>query len=87
LFVDATDDGAGKFRVVVAPDPEEPPWPDATSLRQGVRAKGWLLFSEVQLGVELWRQINGFPPTRTVDKASGVPLPTSKKPRAPSDLK
>lgn len=59
-FVDATDSGAGKFRILVVPDPAEP-WPAARFLRQGVRAKGWVLLDQVTLGYELWRRINGFP--------------------------
>lgn len=64
-FVDATDDGHGRFRVVVLPDSEGPAedhWPDPRYLRQGVRASGWILLDEVSLGYELWRQFNGFPP-------------------------
>lgn len=62
LLVDATDDGAGKFRVLVEPDPNDEPWPSAQYLRQGVRANGWVLLDVVSLGYELWRQFNGFPP-------------------------
>lgn len=64
-FIDATDDGQGRFRVVVGPDlagPEVDRWPDPRYLRQGVRANGWVLLDEVSLGFELWRQFNGFPP-------------------------
>lgn len=61
-LVDATDDGSGRFRVVILPDPAEPSWPSRHYLRQGVRAKGWILLQQVTLGYELWRQINGFPP-------------------------
>ena len=71
-FVDATDDGEGRFRVVVLPDLEAPPedhWPAAQYLRQGVRANGWILLDEVRLGYELWRQFNGFPPV-----LSGAPV-------------
>lgn len=60
-FVDSTDDGKGKFRVVVVPDGSEP-WPSVRYLRQGVRANGWVLLGRVRLGYELWRQFNGFPP-------------------------
>lgn len=60
-FVDATDDGQGRFRVVIVPDPAEP-WPEDRYLRQGVRANGWILLNRVSLGYELWRQLNGFPP-------------------------
>ncbi len=62
-FVDATDDGRGKFRVLVAPDPNDEPWPETRYLRQGVRANGWLLLDEVSVAFELWRQLNGFPPS------------------------
>ena len=61
-LVDATDNGAGKFRVVVVPDEEDIPWPDYPYLRQGVRANGWVLLDMVPLGYEVWRRMNGFPP-------------------------
>jgi membrane fusion protein, adhesin transport system len=61
-FVDPSDDGKGKFRVVIVPDEGEP-WPDGRYLRQGVRAHAWVLLDRVRLGYELWRQFNGFPPT------------------------
>lgn len=63
LLVDAIDDGKGKFRVLVGPDPKDKPWPSTLYLRQGVRTKGWILLNTVPLGFELWRQFNGFPPT------------------------
>ncbi|MFO0760978.1 MAG: HlyD family efflux transporter periplasmic adaptor subunit [Byssovorax sp.] len=61
-IVDSSDDGEGRFRVVVTPDPDEPPWPQGNLLRQGTRANGWVLFDQVSLGYELWRTLNGFPP-------------------------
>lgn len=61
VAVDATDDGKGKFRILVQPD-EEHPWPEGALLRQGSRANGWVLLNTVGLGYEIWRQINGFPP-------------------------
>ena len=62
-FVDATDNGDGSFRVVVIPDEKDEPWPDAKYLRQGVRARAWFLLKEVTLGFEIWRRLNGFPPS------------------------
>lgn len=62
-LVDTTDDGTGRFRILVVPDPDDEPWPKADFLRQGARAKGFVLLDEVRLGYELWRQANGFPPT------------------------
>lgn len=60
-WVDAADNGQGKFRIVIVPDGDEP-WPSGAYLRQGTRANGWVLLSRVRLGFELWRQMNGFPP-------------------------
>lgn len=68
-LVDAADDGAGKFRVLVVPDGDEP-WPAARFLRQGVRAHGWVLLDSVSLGFELWRQFNGFPPSFPAESMS-----------------
>ena len=61
-FVDPTDNGNGKFRVMVVHMPGSPKWPDAQFLRQGVMTKGWLLLQEVSIGYELWRILNSFPP-------------------------
>jgi multidrug efflux pump subunit AcrA (membrane-fusion protein) len=62
LNVDSADNGQGKFRVLVEPNPNDDPWPSENYLRQGVRANGWVLLNQVPLGFELWRQFNGFPP-------------------------
>ena len=62
ITVDATDDGAGRFRIVVAADPSDDPWPGTRFLRQGVRAKAWVLLRTVPVWQEIWRQLNGFPP-------------------------
>lgn len=50
----------GKFRILVSPDPNDHPWPDA--LRVGGGTKTMLLLKDVSVGYELWRKINGFPP-------------------------
>ena len=62
-FVDAHSDGRGSFRVVVTPDADDALWPATRYLRQGARAKAWILLEQVRLGYELWRQFNGFPPS------------------------
>jgi multidrug resistance efflux pump len=77
ILVDATDDGTGRFRILVAPDPNDEPWPEGRYLRQGVRANGWVLLKQVKLGFELWRRFNGFPPTTT--KPSELPGAEGKK--------
>jgi len=62
MSIDAVDDGAGRFRIVIRPDPDDAPWPDTQYLRQGVRVKAWVLLRTVPLWQEVWRQLNGFPP-------------------------
>lgn len=49
------------YRVLVRPDPNEEPWPD--QLRIGSGVYGWAMLDEVPLWFELWRQLNGFPPS------------------------
>jgi membrane fusion protein, adhesin transport system len=68
-FVDATDDGSGRFRVVIVP---AEPWPANDYLRQGARAQGWVLMQRVSVGYELWRQFNGFPPSMPHADASAA---------------
>lgn len=68
-FVDPTDDGKGKFRVMVVPDESDGAWPSSRFLRQGSQARGWILLDRVSLGYELWRQLNGFPPRLPDEKA------------------
>ncbi|HEU4538466.1 MAG TPA: HlyD family efflux transporter periplasmic adaptor subunit, partial [Polyangiaceae bacterium] len=78
-FVDATDDGKGRFRAVVVHDGPEP-WPPARYLRQGVRAQGWIMLGQVRLGYELWRQFNGFPPAvNAAPDAGGAKATEGKK--------
>lgn len=73
-FVDPTDNGHGKFRVVVVPQvgaqggEGKETWPSYRYLRQGVRVNAWILLNQVRLGFELWRQFNGFPPSVTEEK-------------------
>jgi len=67
--LDPTDDGSGMFRVLIRPEPDDRPWPNEQYLRQGLRANGWIMLGTVPLGYEIWRRINGFPPS--VDSATG----------------
>ncbi|MEO0530220.1 MAG: HlyD family efflux transporter periplasmic adaptor subunit [Planctomycetota bacterium] len=76
-LIDATDDGMGKFRVLITPDEEDQPWPEHPYLRQGVRSYGWVLLEQVPLGYEVWRRMNGFPPA--LQSSSGKEK-TSKPP-------
>lgn len=77
-FVDALDDGKGRFRVVISPDPDDDPWPDTQYLRQGVKAQGWVLLAEVSIGYEVWRHINGFPASLPTPPDTSPDKPKSK---------
>ena len=77
VLVDPTDNGKGRFRILVAEKPDlvrgedgrmtPVPWPSSRWLRQGVRANGWVLLQQVPLWYEAWRQLNGFPPVISED--------------------
>ncbi len=60
----------GMYRILVAPDTKDVPWPDA--LRVGAGASSMLLLKDVPIWYELWRNINGFPPDyyKTLDEAT-----------------
>lgn len=68
VFVDSTDDGKGKFRVMIVPDKSDHAWPSERFLRQGVRVNGWILLNQVTVAYEIWRQLNAFPPQLTQEK-------------------
>lgn len=78
-LVDPTDDGMGKFRVVVLPDESDAPWPEFPYLRQGVRVHGWVLLDQVSLGYEIWRRMNGFPPSLKSKGEANDPKPPKLK--------
>ncbi len=60
VAIDRNISGNGKFRVLVAPDAADHPWPNA--ILPGGGAKGIALLNNVPVWYELWRVINGFPP-------------------------
>jgi multidrug resistance efflux pump len=58
----------GKFRILVAEDPNDKPWP--VQLRMGAGAQGMALLKDVPIWYELWRNINGFPPDYYVPQSN-----------------
>ena len=58
----------GKFRVLIAPDSEEEPWPKQVSIGSG--AQTLALLNNVPVWFELWRNLNGFPPNYYQPKGS-----------------
>ncbi|NLR91968.1 MULTISPECIES: HlyD family secretion protein [Flammeovirga] len=61
--VDFMNQPDGTFRVLITQDSKEKdePWP--AELRMGTGVFGWVMLEEVPIWYELWRQINGFPPS------------------------
>ncbi|MFI2743309.1 HlyD family secretion protein [Zhouia sp. PK063] len=60
----------GKYRVLIAPDPNEKKWPELLSI--GAGAQTLALLDTVPIWFEMWRTLNGFPPNfySTQDKAA-----------------
>ncbi len=58
--VDKVNSDNGLFRILVTPDPNDEPWPEA--IRAGTGIYGWAMLNIVPIWYELWRQFNGFPP-------------------------
>ncbi|WGK64706.1 HlyD family secretion protein [Croceiramulus getboli] len=50
----------GKFRVLIAPDPQGEDWPQGVRVGSGARTLA--LLNDVPIWYELWRKLNGFPP-------------------------
>lgn len=50
----------GMYRVLLAPDSDDHPWPK--ELRVGSGAMTIALLNDVPVWYEIWRQVNGFPP-------------------------
>ena len=50
----------GKYRILIAPDPNDHPW--TKELRFGSGTSNMVLLKDVPIWYELWRNINGFPP-------------------------
>lgn len=59
--IDYVNSKPGEFRILVVPDKSDEPWPP--ELRMGSGTKGWIVLDSVPLWYELWRQLNGFPPS------------------------
>lgn len=71
--IDNVTSNNGKYRILIAPNPNEPEWPNL--LRVGSGARGFALLKDVPVWYELWRQLNGFPPDfYTVSNAEGSGL-------------
>lgn len=79
--IDQVANADGSFRVLVTPDPNDEPWPEQLRLGSGVH--GWAALNNVRVWFELWRQLNGFPPSLSAPDDASV----SGKSGAKSDAK
>jgi len=63
--IDAVSSTNGKYRLLVQPKQREgdQPWPP--QLRVGSGVYGWVMLDDVPVWYEIWRQLNGFPPSLT----------------------
>jgi multidrug resistance efflux pump len=70
--IDYVDSKEGKYRILVVPDKNEP-WPRQLRVGSGVYA--WVMLNDVPVWFEIWRQLNGFPPSlyEDPDKAKEDP--------------
>ncbi len=59
--IDFVNSKPGMFRILVTPDLADDKWPE--QLRVGSGTKGWVMLESVPLWYEIWRQLNGFPPS------------------------
>lgn len=82
--IDYVDSKSGKYRILVVPDwtteEGDAEWPE--KLRQGSGVFGWVMLDEVPVWFEIWRQLNGFPPT-----VDGEPTDEIGKSDQPKDKK
>ncbi|MDJ1501040.1 HlyD family secretion protein [Xanthocytophaga agilis] len=59
--IDYVNSKDGKYRILVTPDNEEEEWPEQLRLGSGV--SGFVMLNDVPVWYEIWRQLNGFPPS------------------------
>lgn len=59
--IDYVNSKPGEFRLLVVPDTDDESWPK--QLRVGSGIKAWVMLNDVPVWYELWRQLNGFPPS------------------------
>ncbi len=59
--IDYVNSKPGEFRILVVPDNADQPWPK--QIRNGSGTQGWVMLDDVPVWYEIWRQLNGFPPS------------------------
>jgi len=59
--IDYVNTKPGEFRILVIPDNSDELWPK--QIRNGSGTQGWVMLDDVPVWYEIWRQLNGFPPS------------------------
>ena len=59
--IDYVNSKPGEFRILVIPDKTDVAWPKQVRMGSGIKA--WVMLDDVRVWYELWRQLNGFPPS------------------------
>jgi len=59
--IDYVNSKPGEFRILVVPDKYDEKWPK--QIRNGSGTQGWVMLDDVPVWYEIWRQLNGFPPS------------------------
>lgn len=72
--IDYVNSKPGEFRILVVPDKKDEPWPK--QIRNGSGTQGWVMLDDVPVWYEIWRQLNGFPPSLYEEPFE--PTPTNK---------
>jgi multidrug resistance efflux pump len=74
--IDYVNTKPGEFRILVIPDKEDEKWPK--QIRNGSGTQGWVMLDDVPVWYEIWRQLNGFPPSLYEEPFEETPT-TDKK--------
>jgi len=59
--IDYVNSKPGEFRILVVPDTTDVKWPK--QIRNGSGTQSWIMLDNVPVWYEIWRQLNGFPPS------------------------
>jgi len=59
--IDYVNSKPGEFRILVIPDKDDQKWPK--QIRNGSGTQSWVMLDDVPVWYEIWRQLNGFPPS------------------------
>lgn len=73
--IDVVSSTNGRYRLLVRPlrpHKEDRPWP--TQLRLGSGVYGWVILDSVPVWYEIWRQLNGFPPSLQAEPDDSSPI-------------